>query len=219
MLPSVLHFHLTEVRRVVAVTLGLVTRMSHVAPPRVSAKVREDENFSTARASNPRFGVVATAVVQLHVPLPIELEGVFGRQGSSCTACSVYTRKTLTSSTRNFCFVILQNRRMSEQYKPLPEGLTIKESGIEGLGLFALRDFPSGHNFGISHIKNGNFENGYIRTPLGGFYNHSEDPNCRALIKGEYWYLTSIKEIKAGDELMVKYTLYDPGKTDSDMVR
>ena len=37
-------------------------------------------------------------------------------------------------------------------WRPLPDFLTIKESKIEGLGVFATRDIPKGFDLGISHI-------------------------------------------------------------------
>ena len=98
-------------------------------------------------------------------------------------------------------------------YKPLPEGLTIKESYVQGLGLFATKHFKADIIFGIVHIDNKNFPHGYIRTALGAFYNHSDNPNCKS-VKG-FWhqlpvvYLMSIKDIKAGEELTAEYTLYD----------
>ena len=67
-------------------------------------------------------------------------------------------------------------------YRPLPPEVTIKKSFIDGLGLFATCDIEAGHNLGITHVANDNFENQYIRTPLGGFINHSNTPNC-TLIK------------------------------------
>ena len=119
-------------------------------------------------------------------------------------------------------------------YRPLPEGLTIKESSIEGLGVFATKRIETLVNLGMTHIKNGGsivvkgykeseytledkkFENGYIRTPLGGFINNSDTHNC---IKGEdiryhkgfskYLYLWTNRVIEEGEELTVKYTLYD----------
>ena len=97
-------------------------------------------------------------------------------------------------------------------YRPLPDGLTIKESNVQGLGLFATKDFDADIVLGIVHIQNKNFPHGYIRTELGAFYNHSEDPNC-VNVKG-FWhqlpvcYLKTIRTIKAGEELTAKYTLY-----------
>ena len=37
-------------------------------------------------------------------------------------------------------------------WRPLPDFLTIKESKIEGLGVFATLDLPEGFDLGISHI-------------------------------------------------------------------
>ena len=37
-------------------------------------------------------------------------------------------------------------------YKPLPESLTIKQSGIDGLGLFAKEGIAQGANLGMSHV-------------------------------------------------------------------
>ena len=93
-------------------------------------------------------------------------------------------------------------------YKPLPKELTIKSSTIHGLGLFATCDIEEGHEFGISHVKNYWFEDGWCRTPLGGFFNHSDNPNCEAYRKGFNIRLKSIKPIRDGEELTVKYWLY-----------
>ena len=62
-------------------------------------------------------------------------------------------------------------------YRPLPKEVTIKESDIEGLGLFAIEKIPKGTNLGITHVLDSRWPDGYIRLPLGGFYNHSETPN------------------------------------------
>jgi len=67
-------------------------------------------------------------------------------------------------------------------YKPLPSCLTIQKSPIEGLGLYAIKKIKSNTFIGLTHIKDKNFENGYIRTPLGGFYNHSNKPNVRRVV-------------------------------------
>ena len=51
--------------------------------------------------------------------------------------------------------------------RPLPKFLTIKESKIEGLGVFATRNLSKGFDLGISHIFDERFPDGYIRLPLG----------------------------------------------------
>ena len=94
-------------------------------------------------------------------------------------------------------------------YRPLPKEVTIKLSNIDGLGLFATCDINKGHEFGITHIKNYWFEDGYIRTPLGGFFNHSDKPNCEAYPQNSYIKLRAIKNIKEGEELTTIYWLYE----------
>ena len=66
-----------------------------------------------------------------------------------------------------------------ETYRPLSSLLTIKPSEIEGLGLYAIEDIESGIILGVSHIEDDRFDDGYIRTPLGGFVNHRNTSNSR----------------------------------------
>ena len=67
-------------------------------------------------------------------------------------------------------------------YRPLPKELTIKNSPIEGLGLYAKEDIKNNVFLGVTHIRDEQFENKYIRTPLGGFYNHSNNPNIMRMV-------------------------------------
>ena len=67
-------------------------------------------------------------------------------------------------------------------YRPLPDGLTIKNSPIEGLGLFTSVDIKKNTFIGVTHIRDEQFENKYIRTPLGGFYNHSNEPTVIRMV-------------------------------------
>ena len=101
----------------------------------------------------------------------------------------------------------------NNNYKPLPDNITIIPSKIDGLGLFTTEKINSRVTLGVSHISDDRFENGFIRTPLGGFINHSNEPNC-ILYKGDhhcdFLYLITIKEIEKNEELTVKYSLYDP---------
>ena len=98
-------------------------------------------------------------------------------------------------------------------YKPLPDTLTIKTSQVDGLGLFAKEDIGQGTNLGMSHVE---IEDTIIRTPLGGFINHSGDANCvkvelrMANEKLDYkkWNLVTLQDIKEGEELTVRYTFY-----------
>ena len=80
-------------------------------------------------------------------------------------------------------------------YKPLPNCLTIKKSPIEGLGLYATSSIKANSFIGLTHIQDKNFENGYIRTPLGGFYNHSNEPNVRRIVSD------ILPKLKCGDPI------------------
>ena len=103
-------------------------------------------------------------------------------------------------------------------YKPLPKELTLGESEIHDIGLFASENILGGTNLGISHIELGEM---IIRTPLGGFVNHSETPNCvkvesqtRQRVTPLYdhdftkWDLVTLRDIDEEEELTVRYTFY-----------
>ena len=104
-------------------------------------------------------------------------------------------------------------------YKPLPESVTISQSGINGLGLFADQKIMQGTNLGMSHLK---IADQIIRTPLGGFINHSNTPNCvkaELLMTNQFnpehkydykkWNLITTKYIEKGEELTLRYTFYN----------
>lgn len=96
-----------------------------------------------------------------------------------------------------------------ETYRPLPNCLTINGSAIDGLGLFATCDLESGLCLGITHVSDERFEDGYIRTPLGGFFNHSDAPNCEAFTDDKFIKLKTTRDISCGEELTARYWLYD----------
>ena len=60
-------------------------------------------------------------------------------------------------------------------YNPLPDSVTIKQSKVNGLGLFAQEGIGQGTNIGVTHIKVGD---DILRTPLGGFINHANEANA-----------------------------------------
>ena len=114
-------------------------------------------------------------------------------------------------------------------YKALHSALTIEKSSIHGLGLFAIKAISKDTVLGVSHVKDksnsGRYSQGYIRTPLGGFINHSTQPNCikvhvRSNLSPKHWpavkegeepfsiAMRASRDIKGGEELTVFYTLY-----------
>jgi len=111
-------------------------------------------------------------------------------------------------------------------YNPLPHGLFIEESSINGQGLYTNVKLAEGTNLGMSHVELGKL---MLRTPMGGFINHSNDPNCvkaKSLLtrqqwnslsdlpKDKYdhnfpkWDLVTLRDIDTGEELTVHYTFY-----------
>ena len=95
-------------------------------------------------------------------------------------------------------------------YKPLPDYITIKESPINGLGLFATEKIEAHALIGIIHHADSHSADEFIRTPLGGFGNHSDDPNCfKLLMTPETWWIGASKDIEPGEELTWQYTLYN----------
>ena len=103
-------------------------------------------------------------------------------------------------------------------YRRLPDFVTIKESSIHGHGLFATKRIPSGKWIGVIYVKAPhwipsdlphNMQHGYIRTPLGGFGNHSDDPNCVKFELYNLWWISAGRQIEEDEELTWKYTLYN----------
>ena len=95
-----------------------------------------------------------------------------------------------------------------KQFKPIPDYLTIKESDIHGLGLFATEEIKKGVELGISHVKDDRFLHGYIRTSLGGFFNHSTTPNCEAVYENDFIKIRTLSIVNFGDEITVDYALH-----------
>ena len=101
---------------------------------------------------------------------------------------------------------ILLHNNMS--YRPLPNCVTIKQSPLDGLGLFANKGIKEHTDLGVTHVK---FQGKpIIRTPLGGFINHSDQPNSVLSITAErgdetHYRLVVCKDIDEGDEITIKY--------------
>ena len=97
-------------------------------------------------------------------------------------------------------------------YKPLPDNITIKRSPIHGLGLYATDTIPEDTDLGLVLFSDQSAR--LHRTPMGGFGNHSDNPNCKKVwdshndIAG--WYLITLRDIEPDEEITWKYTLYNP---------
>ena len=104
----------------------------------------------------------------------------------------------------------MEKKPENKMYRPLPDSLTIAQSGVNGLGLFAKEGIGQGANLGTTHLQVGDE---ILRTPLGGFINHANESNC---VKVEFhdekykkkWTLVTCRNIKEGEELTLRYTFY-----------
>ena len=100
--------------------------------------------------------------------------------------------------------VILRN-----MYSPLGPLLEIGKSKNHGHGLFAKTNIPPLTNLGESHFHVP--EHGeVIRTPLGGFINHSEESNCFRTTGPVIYYIVTKQLIRENEELTLTYQWYDP---------
>jgi hypothetical protein len=94
-------------------------------------------------------------------------------------------------------------------YKPLPDFIEIGKSTIEGFGLFATQDIAENIDVGMSHIKVPIILT-YVRTPLGGFLNHSDNFNCELSLEFDWddyrtYHVVTVKKICQGEELTLNY--------------
>lgn len=95
----------------------------------------------------------------------------------------------------------------SHHYKPLPKCVEVKPClRTGGCGLFAREDIPAGSKLGITHrILFDGMES--VRTPLGGFLNHSDEPNSMLIPQDNLRILWTARPITAGEELTIYYTI------------
>lgn len=108
---------------------------------------------------------------------------------------------------------------------------------IDGHGILAKEFIPANTLIGISHVDvsklyyvdqnklpdhqiplaaKGTFHNDLMRTPLGGFLNHSPNPNCILITGIVIWNLWTNEDIQIDDELCVDYNLYRCGFKEND---
>ena len=93
-------------------------------------------------------------------------------------------------------------------YQALHSWLHIKDSPVAGQGIFAKESIPAGMVLGMSHLI---VDEVIYRTPLGGFINHSDEPNCVKWCEDDRYFIKTIHPKHKGDELFLKYTFYEVG--------
>jgi SET domain-containing protein len=101
---------------------------------------------------------------------------------------------------------------MKDHYSPLPDELIFAVSAIHGIGVFASMTISAGTRLGITHVRDIRFQDGLIRTELGGMTNHSCEPNCIITEEEDLLYLDTIDDISTGEEITVNYRVSVCGK-------
>jgi len=94
-------------------------------------------------------------------------------------------------------------------YNPLPDNLSIRKSDIHGHGIFANVQIKKNMDLGSTHIKVPMILE-YIRTPLGGFINHSKNANCVLQITRDWddyliYNVFTTRKIKKNEEILLEY--------------
>lgn len=83
---------------------------------------------------------------------------------------------------------------------PMPPGYSVevRESAIEGQGLFALTHFATQELICPGRLDG-------HRTPAGRYINHSAKPNAIGILRGDDIFAVAAMEIQTGDEILIDY--------------
>jgi len=112
----------------------------------------------------------------------------------------------------------------------IPNCLELKKSPLHGLGVFATEFIPEGTELGIGHYFDYHDRNSFkiinLRTPIVAFFNYNTDPNIilkqeSPIPKWKCGYsmhnrIYAKRDIQKGEELLLKYSWYDPTKSDTE---
>jgi SET domain-containing protein len=100
---------------------------------------------------------------------------------------------------RKFLEAIKKNNGPTEEIN----NFEVKESDIEGNGVFATKNIKSGDFINVALFKTD--DDIYDTTKFGGMINHCNNPNCRTRFEGEYYRTYATKKISSGDEITADY--------------
>ena len=111
----------------------------------------------------------------------------------------------------------------------IPKCVELKKSPLHGLGVFATEFIPEGTELGVGHYFDfHNRKKGIVnlRTTLVPFFNYNNNPNLvlkqeKPTPKWECGFslhnrIYTKRDIQIGEELLLKYSWYDPTKPDTE---
>ena len=88
----------------------------------------------------------------------------------------------------------------------LGELACLKDSDIQGVGLFAKQDIPEGSFIHYTHAYHPRYKDWINLTP-NYKYNHSKTKeNCEVVLDNKVMKMVALKDIYEGEELLVDYT-------------
>jgi hypothetical protein len=89
-------------------------------------------------------------------------------------------------------------------YEPIPFPLILRKSKIHGYGIFTSDAFKADRILvdQATHIL---CNDSFVRTPIGAFINHSDDPNCTLVKDNDIYRVKSLRKLKRGEEVTVNY--------------
>lgn len=94
-----------------------------------------------------------------------------------------------------------------------PDFLIPTHSSIAGIGLTCTRLISQGEILGVSHIRNIDYADGYIRTFLGSLMNHSSEPNATYVHSPAFMgckFVKALDDIYPGQEILIQYGQVKP---------
>lgn len=141
-----------------------------------------------------------------------------------CPSCSEPNQSEVEEAPKTAHYYRTMWAKGGMPWSPLPQFLEIRDSEINGRGLFATSDIEAGSVLGISHIEflssnyetkagivDSPYESFIVRTPTGAFVNHADIPNCErqkfCLETVVVNVLVALRDVAAGSELTLKYVM------------
>jgi SET domain-containing protein len=97
-------------------------------------------------------------------------------------------------------------------FNPMPNGVELRTSNIHGYGLFAVQTIKANHDLGVTHVADSRFQDGFIRTALGSYANHSNKPSIKGVRKDDTYHFVTIRQIEADEELLIDYADFNYDK-------
>ena len=105
------------------------------------------------------------------------------------------------------------------EYRPIPDNLEVRDSEIEGQGLFVNKGYnlTKGQRLGLAHLDLSELDvaeevktelpQKTWRSPMVSFVNHDDSPNCKVVWEDNVSTLYATRDVPSGEELTLDYSL------------